>query len=140
MMRVPPGGKGSSPDDDPPALNLSGRDEMRQGEIEVFIAEPDFGHEINIYIVQRGPDHDNILRYPEGGDKPGVWEKVTPGSICEPTWRLSRLGGMVVLEKIAEYMAKKKGWKPQSESKVEGKLESTLYHLEDLRKLMKLVK
>lgn len=90
---------------------------------------------MDLYVVNQGPDPNRrSIAKPialEFEDAP--WD----GGECRPTLRLPYHTAEVFLRAMGE-AATQAGHKPADQSKVEGVLEATRGHLEDLRALLKL--
>lgn len=68
---------------------------------------------------------------------PLVWEEVKDGYITEPTLKISRMLSGEFMKAVAEEL-ERHNVKTDSDARVHGTLDATRYHLEDLRKLLKL--
>lgn len=101
---------------------------------EVFVEDRDWGNECHILIARMMDE--SILRYmtPDG-----KWKDYDGQERLEPTLKL-RLNEMNALAKSMIEWANRKNLRTDSEQKLQGKLEATNYHLEDLRTLLKLKK
>ena len=60
-------------------------------------------------------------------------------SMIEPTLRIDSWRGQALLKSMAEEL-ERYNIKPESQHKLEGVLEATKFHLEDMRKIAKVVK
>jgi len=92
-----------------------------------------FSDEIEIvFLEEKGKDELYVARPVDI-----VFEKYEPGKSIEPTLRISRLMSHEFLEAWAKALDEH-GIKTPKQLKAEGVLDATKYHLEDLRKLLKL--
>jgi len=102
--------------------------------IEVYIQQSPIGT-VDIYIVDQRNGKTHVAepvqlvfkKLPEGAIDPG------------PTLRLPRYMGESFLRALAGELDKN-NVKTDSDAKLQGTLEATKYHLEDMRQLMKLTK
>ena len=99
---------------------------------KVLIEERDFAHEYAILICRT----DNGSIY-EVADTDGWYKPRPQGLTIQPTLKLSN-DQMDALARACIDWANRKGIRTDSEEKTQGKLEATKYHLEDLRKMLKL--
>jgi len=109
--------------------------------IRLHVAYVGWGHRsIGIWIVRNNgkihkEDNSSEIEIYEFG-KNGILdlrEVVGEMSDCEPSLKLDPILTEMLIDGLGELNIK-----PKKESFVEGNLESTKYHLEDLRKLLKL--
>lgn len=68
-----------------------------------------------------------------------VFKKIEEGELIEPSIKLGSSLAQPFLQSIAEALDKN-GVKTDNDAKIAGTLEATRYHLEDLRKLLKVNK
>ena len=101
-----------------------------------YIREEVYTLQTHLFLV-RETAHDG-LEYATIGDNGAII--LTEGKRFEPIKPFLTLTDMMAKElfKGLADCLDKRGIKTESTSKVEGKLEATLHHLEDLRKLLKL--
>lgn len=99
---------------------------------KAYLTREDFDHVFKIVIVREiDGEVEKILRGKE-------WVDYTPFEAITPTLELSK-GTLNALLKCLLEFANNENIRTDSEEKITGKLEATLYHLEDLRSLLKLV-
>lgn len=103
--------------------------------MKVYIDYSDFGRDLKLWIVDDNSERRKLLHYENG-----VWiaSDIEGGaSEQEPSLKLpGRLGDEVLKAMVEAFNAR--GFKPESGLKVEGRLEATERHLDDLRVLLKL--
>ena len=105
--------------------------------MKVKIRLDELGDVVNIYLYEkRGGNGDIYIA--KSIDL--VFTKRETGMIAKPTLRLPLYGGDgEILQSLAEELDKM-NVKTDKDAKIQGTLEATRYHLEDLRRLLKLNK
>lgn len=68
-----------------------------------------------------------------------VFEEIVPAMMVSPTLELSHWTANEMLQALSDALAEK-DIQPHKESRVRGELDATKYHLEDMRKLLKITK
>ena len=96
--------------------------------LQVFVKAHPWSDGFDVYVLSKRSDGNFILN----GD---VWSEAKEGDEHKPTFRLTSEMAKLLTEALLS-----KGVRPDEESRNEGRLEATRYHLEDLRKMLKLVK
>jgi hypothetical protein len=108
---------------------------MEHKYIEVFVQHSYSNGSIEIWVTQERNDGRYNLHF----DGENIeYQKLIPHNITEglkPLLFLPREIAMYFLKELA-IQAKYNGVRPENESRVEGKLEATLIHLEDMRKIV----
>ena len=84
-----------------------------------------------IVIIEELPNYKRRVALPMKLE----WEELSQGGSCRPTLRVPEEISQE-LYKALQLALEKRGTKPDSTSKVEGILEATKYHLEDVRRLV----
>jgi hypothetical protein len=92
----------------------------------------DLGNTLNLYFVKEDVQG-RIIAIAEPVEL--VFRNVQPGSSTPSTIELEGFTGQAMLSSLAKEI-ELLGIKPEEESKLEGKLEATTYHLEDMRRLI----
>ena len=103
---------------------------------KVHIRHHDFGNEVEVYFVEERDGEVTAAAKPVKI----VFESIdlnNPDRQIEPTFVIGRGFAQNFLKSWVEAITKE-GIKPEADSKLEGKIEAISYHLEDLRKLLKL--
>lgn len=102
--------------------------------MKVFLDYSDYNRDLRLWIVDDQSDRRKLLNY-----KDGHWIaiEVDDGMPQEPSLHLPGRFGEEVMQAMAEAFSKR-GIKTENDHKIQGTLEATKYHLEDLRKLLKL--
>jgi len=103
---------------------------MMKRELIVSISPGPFG--VELYIGEALGEKFSVARPVEL-----VFEEVSKEIVCEPTLKMNTFFAMELFRALAEAMDKE-GIKTDKDAKIEGTLEATRYHLEDLRKLLEL--
>ena len=105
--------------------------------LKVWFDRLDFSRTLNIALVREREDGKLWVGrvQPDGGVK---YIEQEQGTVPPPTFTLYDEGKQF-LKACAEELARQ-GVKTDNDHKIEGQLESTRYHLEDLRSLLKLKK
>lgn len=102
--------------------------------IEVYIEQSLYRHGVEIFIVNRNPMTDEVDAVAKHVEL--EFDKYEPGQKTErATLEIYGRQAKGLLEALSKEL-NRKGIKPESDSKLEGKLEATKYHLEDMRKLI----
>lgn len=105
--------------------------------MKVYLDYSDYNRDLKLWIVDDKSERRKLLRY-----KDGIWhaEDIENGGVQqEPSLHLpGRLGEEVMKAMVNAFS--ERGIKPESDSKLQGKLEATEKHLEDMRTLLKLRK
>lgn len=102
--------------------------------MKIYIRTVDFNDSLQIYLVE-----DNF----PGGRKMIVkpmhmeLEELVPGHHAEPSLTLAGTMALEFTKAMAEALDRA-GVKTEKDAKIEGTLEATRYHLEDLRRLLKM--
>ncbi len=91
----------------------------------------DFDYLTAIYIYVDGNEKIRVLKL---GEKSNKWNEFDPGEKINPTIILNTHETRVLYEALDEFY-RKKGQPPDSDAKLQGKLEATERHLEDMRKM-----
>ena len=86
-----------------------------------------------IYITAKGGHGQNLLVKPMDF----IFEETSVGTYHPPSIRLDNIHATEFLTALAEALDEK-GIKTDKDAKIQGTLEATRYHLEDLRELLKL--
>lgn len=100
----------------------------------VYFDYGDFGNEIRIYIVREVEGLDDIHSWLA---PTGDWVEKTDGQSVPSTLRLGRRVMTALVRAVLKY-AGEQNMRTEPEMKIQGKLEATERHLEDLRVLLKL--
>lgn len=95
-------------------------------ELKVYIEKTPVGP-INIYFVDKRNGRMAVAKKVEL-----VFEEVDEAAMTDPTIQLSPFWGESLLQAFAEALDEK-GVKTDKDAKIEGTLEATRYHLEDMR-------
>ena len=101
---------------------------------EVLFQWSDFRHTLDLVFIDRTHDGNFIAKPVEL-----ICEKVPFGRILQPTLSIEANLGNSFLKSAVKFAADN-NIKPDSEHALKGKLDATSYHLEDLRKMLKLTK
>lgn len=101
--------------------------------IEILIREADYGRCISFLICERD-NQGNTTHIVKPIDKPFLLEPVKPEEPIKPTFDL---GDRQSVKKSLMQELLNLDVKPEPVSKLEGLLEATKYHLEDLRTLLR---
>lgn len=108
---------------------------MRSGTIKVYADYKDYRRDLELYIIEEGQDYRAVAQPLEM-----TFKRITLGErIDAPTLRVSDYFALPMIKAFAE-LAGTMGVKRDDETKIEGLYEATKYHLEDMRRLMKLSK
>ena len=103
--------------------------------MKTYLQWSDFGHSLDILFTYEREGADPIVVQPVLFER-----KVTPAEgLWKPTFSLNGRDARDFLKAIVEF-ADQNQIKPDSNAKLEGKLQATQYHLEDLRHLLKIPK
>jgi len=110
-----------------------GGGEMRSGTIKVYADYRDYKRELELYIIEEGGDYRAVAQPIDM-----IFKRFQLGEVISgPTLRVPDYFALPMIKAFAE-LAGTMGVKRTDESKTEGLYEATKYHLEDMRKLMKL--
>jgi len=101
---------------------------------KVFIQKQDFTDSVSIYFVEEN-DGKRFYAKPINLE----FEHMEEGSEIQPTLHLHGMMAGSFLKSFAEVLDKN-GIKTDKDAKIEGTLEATRFHLDDLRILLKLKK
>jgi hypothetical protein len=104
---------------------------MNRGEIRIVVDRDPFSAAVRVFIGRSEAGRLFLARPVEL-----IMEEVPHGQISEPTLNLAGDFGNALLRAVAE-MLDKEGIKTEKHSRIEGTLEATSYHLEDLRQILK---
>lgn len=104
--------------------------------MKVYIDSPLEIASVRVWIIDDSTKHRAILHYENGN-----WRRneIKDGFMQEPSLILPGSIANEIMQAMANAFAEK-GLKTDSDHKIQGTLEATKYHLEDLRKLLKLEK
>lgn len=101
--------------------------------LEVWVARNDFGRDIQIAVVLDGEGKTSVARVVEGGHL--EYTDSPRGGMITPTIRLSEHMAERLLAGLLENKVK-----TPTAGAIEGELKATKYHLEDLRRVLKIPK
>lgn len=108
---------------------------MRAQEVKVYINHDDYGYTLGIYVFKNLPDgrreYVESLRHPQRVKVYGEGPIEKP---LKPTIFIEGEFGKQFLQALADELYAK-GIKPHAKPVLENELESTKYHLEDMRKI-----
>lgn len=109
---------------------------MPNGEWQVSLRDNDFGMQINMFVYRETAYGIEYCHIEDGHFI------LTEGKRMEPVKPFLTISGMMArdLFKGLATALDEKGFKPDSNAKIEGTLNATKYHLEDLRTMLKLTK
>ena len=100
---------------------------------EWWLHEEDFGRDFKLLLAKMC-DGDALMYMTPAGE----WVKYEPGQhASEPTIRLHRPAMEALAMRMLQW-AGERGMRTEPEAKLQGQLEATKYHLEDMRTLLKL--
>lgn len=105
-----------------------------ENKLRVSIRKSEFTNELEIYIGEKRFDGMYIAKPVEL-----VLEKHIEGENLDPTIKIGGFLADEFLKVLAEELDNK-GIKTDKDERIKGTLDATKYHLEDLRKLLKLIK
>lgn len=102
--------------------------------MKVYLDYSDYSLELKLWIVDDQSERRKLLNY-----KDGIWiaTDIENGVQGEPSLILPGRLGEEVMQAMAEAFSKR-GIKTENDHKIQGTLEATKYHLEDLRKILKI--
>ena len=102
--------------------------------MKVYLDYSEYNTDLKLWIVDDLSERRKLLNY-----KDGQWfaTDIENGTKQEPSLHLPGRLGEEVMQAMAEAFSKR-GVKTENDHKIQGTLEATKYHLEDLRKLLKL--
>ena len=102
--------------------------------MKVYLDYSDYNRELKLWIVDDQSERRKLLNY-----KDGIWiaTDIENGNSGEPSLHLSGRLGEEIMQAMAEAFSKR-GIKTENDHKLQGTLEATKYHLEDMRSLLKL--
>ena len=103
-------------------------------ELKVFIKTRPWDDGVDLYFIEERADGKRSIVKPVQFEMETLKESQM---IETPTLRLNGMWGRQLLQAFSEAL-QKEGIKPESDSKLEGKLLATEYHLEDMRELLEL--
>lgn len=106
---------------------------MRHGSIKVYADYKDFKRTLDLYIIEEGEDYRAVAQPLEI-----LFKRQSIGEvIAAPTLQVSDYFALPLIKAFAE-LSGTMGIKRQDESRIEGLYEESKYHLEDMRRLLKL--
>ena len=103
--------------------------------MKVYLDYSDYNRDLKLWIIDDQSERRKLLNYENG-----VWiaTDIQVGSAEQkPSLHLPGRLGEEVMQAMAEAFSKR-GIKTENDYKIQGTLEATKYHLEDLRSLLKL--
>ena len=103
--------------------------------MKVYIDYSDYGMDLKLWIVDDKSERRKLLHYENDN---WVATDIEGGAyLGKPSIHLPGRLGEEVMQAMADAFSKR-GIKTDNDHKIQGTLEATKYHLEDLRKLLKL--
>lgn len=100
--------------------------------LKVYFNFVDYSNELQIYIIEEKPDGTRYFAKPI---KPFEMKKHEEGEIEDPTMRFTDHIASSFLDALKLEM-ERHGIKPDSDFKIQGKLDATEKHLDDMRRLV----
>lgn len=103
--------------------------------MKVYLDYSAYSNNLNLWIVDDQSERRKLLNYKDGQwISTDIHDDLTPQ---EPSLHLPGRLGEEVMQAMAEAFSKR-GIKTESDHKIQGTLEATKYHLEDLREMLRL--